>query len=197
MDNRDLLIDEQIKEMDGDILSNTIDAYEGLLEYIDAPKNALLEDYLTDYQKKGKEEMDRQEAEIEERHNNREDDDDIDDNERPDTYLCYDEFLIINIAKISLKYCLNQPSARVNACIRTYNLAVDRDWVERKLNKFRTALLQIRPNTGAAAGGSKKKSFKNKKTKYHKKTKHHKKTKYHKKTKHHKKTKYSRKTNRR
>lgn len=38
MDNRDLLIDEQIKEMDGDILSNTIDAYEGLLEYIDAPK---------------------------------------------------------------------------------------------------------------------------------------------------------------
>jgi hypothetical protein len=57
----------------------------------------------------------------------------------------------------------------------TYNLAVDRNWVERKLNKFRTALLQIRPNTGAAAGGSKKNSFKNKKTKYHKKTKHHKK----------------------
>lgn len=129
--------------------------------------------------------MDRQEADIEERHNNREDDDDIDDNERPDTYLCYDEFLIINIAKISLKNCLNRPSARVNACIRTYNLAVDRDWVERKLYKFRTALLQIRPNTGAAAGGSKKNSFKNKKTKYHKKTKHH------------KKTKYSRKTNRR
>ena len=125
--------------------------------------------------------MDRQEADIEARHNNREDDDDIDDNERPDTYLCYDEFLIINIAKISLKYCLNQPSARVNDCIMTYNQAVDRDWVERKLNKFRTALLQIRPNTGAAAGGSKKKSFKNKKTKYHKKTKHHKKTKYHKK----------------